>query len=76
MGLGTFLGLDIGKKGVIAHQQALNVVSHNITNADSKGYSRQVVDLKASDPINQQGKIGQIGSGVDWRGSPYSRRIY
>jgi len=65
MGLGTFLGLDIGKKGVIAHQQALNVVSHNITNADSKGYSRQVVDLKASDPINQQGKIGQIGSGVD-----------
>jgi len=40
VGLGAFLGLEIGKSGVLTHQRAINVVSHNITNAETAGYSR------------------------------------
>ena len=65
MGLGAFLGLDIGKSGVMAHQRAINVVSHNITNAETDGYSRQTVSLKAKTPIDQQGAAGQLGVGVE-----------
>lgn len=65
MSLGAFLGLEIGKKGAIAHQQALNVVGHNITNAETKGYSRQTVSLKTTAPLNAEGlAAGQIGTGV------------
>ena len=65
MGLGAFLGLDIGKAGVMAHQRAINVVSHNITNAETEGYSRQTVSLKAKAPMDQRGAAGQLGSGVE-----------
>ena len=65
MGLGAFLGLDIGKAGVMAHQRAINVVSHNITNAETEGYSRQTVSLKAKTPMDQQGAAGQLGAGVE-----------
>ncbi len=67
MALGAFLGLDIGKKGVVTHQNALNVVSHNITNAQTKGYTRQTVSLKATPALDAESVAmvtGQIGTGV------------
>ena len=64
-GPGTFLGLDIGKAGVMAHQRAINVVSHNITNAETEGYSRQTVSLKAKALNGSAGGAGQLGSGVE-----------
>jgi len=65
----TFMGLEIGKRGVQAHQQALYVVGHNIDNARTKGYSRQRIEMKAFDPIylpglNREETPGQIGQGV------------
>jgi len=65
----TFMGLEIGKRGVQAHQQALHVVGHNIDNARTKGYSRQRIEMKAFDPIylpglNREETPGQIGQGV------------
>jgi flagellar hook-associated protein FlgK len=67
MALGAFLGLDIGKKGVVTHQNALNVVSHNIANAQAKGYTRQTVSLKATPALDAEAVAmgtGQIGTGV------------
>jgi flagellar hook-associated protein FlgK len=64
---GAFLGLEIGKKGVLTHQKALNVVGQNISNAETEGYSRQEVSLKATDPLDgyaTAGGAGQIGTGV------------
>jgi flagellar hook-associated protein 1 len=63
----TFMGLEIGKKGLSAHQQALHVTGHNISNAENKEYSRQRVVITAADPLyvpslnraNQPGNIGQ-----------------
>ncbi|MDR2245663.1 MAG: flagellar hook-associated protein FlgK [Treponema sp.] len=65
----TFMGLEIGKRGVHAHQQALYVTGHNLDNAAAEGYSRQRVEMAAFEPIylpgmNREETPGQIGQGV------------
>lgn len=64
----TFSGLEISKRGLAAHQQALNTTGHNVANADNKHYSRQRVTISAADPIfdptyNRANVAGQIGQG-------------
>jgi flagellar hook-associated protein 1 FlgK len=65
----TFMGIEIGKRGVQAHQQALNTTGHNLNNVNTEGYSRQRVEMSAFDPIylpglNRAETPGQIGQGV------------
>jgi flagellar hook-associated protein 1 FlgK len=65
----TFSGLEIGKRGVMAHETALSTTGHNLTNASTEGYSRQRVEFKAMDPIynpalNRAETPGQIGQGT------------
>lgn len=63
---GTFFGINTALRGLEAQQTGLNVTGHNIANASTQGYSRQEVDLQASDPIDLPGNAaGQLGSGVD-----------
>ena len=65
----TFMGLEIGRRGVQAHQTALNTIGHNINNMDTKGYSRQRVEFTPFEPIylpglNRAETPGQLGQGV------------
>ena len=65
----TFQGIEIGKRAVVAHQQALTTTEHNVSNMNTEGYSRQRVDFTAFDPIYLPGlereeTPGQIGQGV------------
>jgi flagellar hook-associated protein 1 FlgK len=65
----TFFGIEIGKRAVDAHQQALNVTGHNLSNVSTKGYSRQRVEFNAYEPIylpglNREETPGQLGQGV------------
>jgi flagellar hook-associated protein 1 FlgK len=53
----------------MAHETALNVTGHNLTNASTEGYSRQRVEMQAFEPIflpglNRAETPGQIGQGV------------
>jgi flagellar hook-associated protein 1 FlgK len=64
----TFMGLEIGKRGLMSHQQAINVTGHNIANAENKEYSRQRVVITAADPLyvpslNRSNAPGNIGQG-------------
>ncbi len=64
----TFMGIEIGKKGLSSHQQALHVTGHNISNAANKEYSRQRVIITAADPLyvpalNRSNAAGNIGQG-------------
>jgi flagellar hook-associated protein 1 FlgK len=66
----TFMGIEIGKRGLNAHSQALNTVGHNLTNASTDGYSRQTVNLSATDPLyapdlSREETPGQLGQGVN-----------
>ncbi len=67
--ISTFTGIEIGKKGIVTHQAAINVTGHNIANAETEGYSRQKVSLEVFDPLYVPGLTrengpGQIGQGV------------
>jgi len=54
---------DIARSALQAHQKALNVTSHNISNANTPGYTRQRVVLETSDPVNFGGLF--FGTGTD-----------
>ena len=65
----TFMGLEIGRRGLQAHQQALHVTGHNLNNAATPGFSRQRVEMTTFDPIfmphlNLAETAGQIGQGT------------
>ncbi|MFZ7131509.1 MAG: flagellar hook-associated protein FlgK [Eubacteriales bacterium] len=60
---GIFSTLNIASKGLIAQQTALSTTAHNISNANTEGFSRQRVDLKSDIAFNFAG-VGQLGTGV------------
>jgi flagellar hook-associated protein 1 FlgK len=67
--ISTFLGLQTALRGLLAHQQAIDTTSHNITNANTEGYSRQEAVLSASLPLTLDGDLAnggsaQLGTGV------------
>lgn len=53
---------NIAKSALMTSQKALNVTSHNISNANTDGYTRQRVVLSANDPVTFGGL--QFGTGV------------
>lgn len=65
----TFSGLELGKRGLLAHTRALQTAGHNLSNVATEGYSRQRVELKPTDPLSYPGLNraevpGQLGQGV------------
>lgn len=65
---GTFFGINTALRGLEAQQAAMDTASHNIANASTPGYSRQMVDMQTTDPFSppamQATGAGQIGTGV------------
>ncbi len=55
--------IQIGMSGVLAAQRAMMVSAHNISNANTKGYTKQTVSLATR--MSSQTTIGSIGQGVD-----------
>ena len=55
--------LNTSISGLLAFQRALDVTSHNITNANTPGYSRQLPDFLTRQPQFLGGNW--VGSGVD-----------
>lgn len=72
----TFLGLNTGLSGVNHYQAALNTTAHNVSNADTKGYSRQYVCSQASQALRLRASYGMMGTGVDTTGISQARNIY
>ncbi|MDX8361196.1 flagellar hook-associated protein FlgK [Cytobacillus sp. IB215316] len=66
----TFHGLETARRGMTTQQTALNVLGHNIANANTPGYTRQRVDFVQTEPyppasINRPEIPGQMGTGVE-----------
>lgn len=59
---GLFNALEAGKRALIAQQFAMTNTGHNIANVNTPGYSRQRVDLVATQPLHTT--QGNIGTGV------------
>ena len=66
----SYLGIETARKSLLAHQAALQTVSHNMANANTEGYSRQEVVFSTASPLYPSGfdigkeGAGQIGTGV------------
>jgi flagellar hook-associated protein 1 len=66
----AFFGLTTLLRSLQAHQRALDTTNHNIANANTNGYSRQLVSLAATTPYTlvapnrPAGTALQIGTGV------------
>lgn len=60
----TFLGLNTGLSGLNYFQTALNTTSHNVSNANTEGYSRQQVSASASNALRMHQSYGMMGTGV------------
>lgn len=54
--------LSTSTSGLLAFQRTLATISHNVTNANTEGYSRQRVELESR--LGQNLGYGYIGSGV------------
>jgi len=57
--------LQTAKSGMDAAKSAIATAGHNISNANTEGYSRQRVDVEAKDPYPTKGSKALIGQGVD-----------
>ena len=60
----TFFGLTIGTTGLYGANLGINTTAHNITNAETEGYTRQVLNTRADSALKANGTHGMIGTGV------------
>lgn len=70
----SFWGLELGKKSLQAQQAALDTIGHNISNANTEGYSRQRVNIKSL-AVNTD-KFGMMGAGADVESITRARNEY
>ena len=65
----SFSGIEIGKRSLLVQSQSINTAGHNISNADTEGYSRQRVNITSFSPLYRPDLTraetpGQIGQGA------------
>lgn len=65
----TFMGLETNKRGLYTQQTALYTTGHNISNANTLGYSRQRVNMQSTTGfpgvgLNSGTMPGHLGTGV------------
>ena len=63
------MGLEASKRGLFTQQSALYTTGHNISNANTQGYTRQRVNMEATlgypgSGLNAPTTAGHIGTGV------------
>ena len=74
----TFAGLNTMVRGIMANQLSLDTTGHNITNAGTEGYSRQVVTLATTYAEERPSLHGTVivGTGVDALAVNRARNVY
>ncbi len=82
MTISSFSGLQSSLRALTAQQAALDTTAHNIANVNTKGYSKQSVELAAALPytlsagLTQSGAGAQLGQGVDVLGFRRARDVF
>ena len=76
MSTSQFFGLNIGYTGLQAANAALNVTGNNISNVETKGYTRQEAKQAAADALRTNTSYGMAGAGVDTKSIDQIRDEY
>ena len=61
----AFFGFHVASSALFTSRANLNVVSHNIANAEIPGFSRQVAHARASAPLHLNDGRGMYGTGSE-----------
>ena len=74
----TFAGLNTMYRGIVANQLSLHTVGHNLSNADTEGFSRQKLNQAATMAQEIYTVYGQkqIGTGTDALSIMRARNVY
>jgi flagellar hook-associated protein 1 FlgK len=79
--ISTFHGIELLKRALFANEALINTTGHNISNANTPGYSRQQVQLTEYAPIftpdgTRAVTAGQMGTGVDMTDITRVRNVF
>ncbi|MEK4004046.1 flagellar hook-associated protein FlgK [Paenibacillus sp. FSL H3-0333] len=77
----TFHSIETARRSLFTQTAALNTTGHNIANANTEGYTRQRVNMKAAIPIEAYGMNnstmpGQLGTGVEFSSIERIREMF
>ena len=72
----TFFGLTISYSGLQAASTSLNVTGHNVSNINTKGYSKQQASTEAAQSLRTFSTYGMLGAGVKVTGVSQLRDSY
>ena len=72
----SFFEFNIATTGLFAARAGLEIVSHNVSNIATKGFSRQYIKQKAGIPLDKYSGVGQIGTGTVVYGIGQHRDVY
>ena len=61
----TYMGMEIAMRGLYSAQRGMANVAHNIDNASTPGFSRQVINQTAARPLLVANSAGMLGMGSD-----------
>lgn len=62
--MSLFSVLNVSKSGMFTAQQSLNTTSHNISNVNTAGYTKQRTKIATTRPQSVSGVAGQVGTGA------------
>lgn len=72
----SFLGLNIARSGMSTYNAWLTTTAHNVANVKTPGYSKQVVNQSATQPISLGTTYGMVGSGAEAVSITSERDVY
>lgn len=72
----TFFGLTIAASGLNTAQAQINTTANNISNVNTTGYSKQVVNTVASSALRCYQSWGTTGTGVEAKSVTQRRDLY
>ena len=72
----SFFEFNIATTGLFAARAGLEVTSHNVSNLNTPGYSRQYIKQRAGTPLDKYNGVGQIGTGTTVYGVGQHRDVY
>lgn len=62
--MSLFSTLNVGKSGMFTAQQSLNTTSHNVSNANTAGFTKQRAKVATNRAQSLSNGVGQVGTGA------------
>jgi flagellar hook-associated protein 1 FlgK len=72
----SFFEFNVATSALFVARGGLDTVSHNVSNASTKGFTRQVVEQRATTPLTFNNGRGMIGTGAEIYGINQIRNFY